>query len=110
MIQLDGDRIGTAMMSFSNPYRQIQTQYAGGLRGAVLSFEGGFGADVLEGTPCARGGNFVIRKASTVARLGSLLRLSSNAFLIKVQSNPKVGAYEIRITAITLSTNYERGS
>jgi hypothetical protein len=89
--------------------RQSST-YAGGLRGAALSFKGGFGADVLEGTPCAREGYFVIRKGSTGTRLDSLLRLSSNAFLINLQGNPKVGAYEIRITVATPSTNYERGS
>jgi hypothetical protein len=70
MIQLDGNRIGTAMMSFSKPYRQTEPNYAGGLRRAVLSFERGFGAAVLEGTPCARGDNFVIRKGSTVASGG----------------------------------------
>jgi len=81
----------------------------GGLRGAVLSFERGFGADVLEGTPCARRGNFVIRKGSTGTRLDSLLRLSSNAFLTKLHGNPKVRAYEIRIGVRTTTTNYEKG-
>jgi hypothetical protein len=82
--------------------------YAGGLRGAVLSFKGGFGADVL-GHPLRQRGYFVIRKGSTVARLDSLLRSSSNAFLTKLHGNPNKGPYEIRMTVTTPSTNYERG-
>ena len=49
-------------------------------------------------------GNFVIRKGSAVEGLPSLLRSSFNAFLIKLQR-----AYEIRITAMILDTNYEKG-
>jgi hypothetical protein len=57
-----------------------------------------------------RGGSFVIRKGSTVGGLTSYLRPSSNAFLIKLQGNPHVRAYEIRITLATHGTNYEKGS
>jgi len=46
-------------------------------------------------------GNFVIRKGS--------LRSSSNAFLIKLQGNPHVEGYEIRMTLSTKATNYEKG-
>jgi hypothetical protein len=110
MMQLDGDRMGTAIMSFPKPYRQTEPKYAGGLRGAVLSFERGFGADVLESTPCAREGYFVIRKGSTGTRLDSLLRLSSNAFLTKLHGHPNKGPYELRIGVRSATTNYEKGA
>jgi len=54
-------------------------------------------------------GNFVIRKGSAVEGLPSLLRSSSNAFLIKLQGNPHVEGYEIRMTLSTKATNYEKG-
>jgi hypothetical protein len=109
MMQLDGNRMGTAIMSFSKPYRQTEPKGAGGLRGAVLSFKGGFGADVLEGTPCAKGGYFVIRKGPTVPRPDFPLRPSSNAFLTKLHGHPNKGAYELRIGVRTTTTNYEKG-
>ena len=56
-----------------------------------------------------RWGNFVIRKGSAVEGLPSLLRSSSNAFLIKLQGNPHVEGYEIRMTLSTKATNYEKG-
>jgi hypothetical protein len=53
MMQFDGDRMGRQLMSFSKAYRRTESKYAGGLRGAALSFEGDL---VLKfwGTPCAR--------------------------------------------------------
>jgi hypothetical protein len=81
-------------MSVSKPYRQTEPKYAGGPPGCGAFLERGFGADVLEGTPCAREGYFVIRKGSTGTRLDSLLRLSSNAFLTKLHGNPNKGPYE----------------
>lgn len=56
-----------------------------------------------------RWANFVIGKGSAVEGPPSLLRSSSNAFLIKLQGDRQERAYEIRMTAMILDTNYEKG-
>jgi len=63
----------------------------------------------METTFYTQWGKFVIRKGSPVPNLDSALRHSSNAFLTKLQGNPNVAAYELRMTVRTKATNYEKG-